>query len=157
MTPAFSQRIMMSPCLQRWVFLLLVCVLIASANQAVDATKIAYQTMRGETFTYDLKLMNADGKKPIKLTKGQASDFSPTWSPDGGQIAFASNRDGDYDLYVMNTKGDNTLQLTNNLHTIDLEPSWSPDGMQIAFASKKNSIYDVYCPPKFGPLSKPRL
>ena len=145
MAPAFSQRIVGVLCSQRVLFTLLMALLITLARHApADATKIAYLTMRGETFRYDLKVMNADGKKNITLTKGQASDFSPAWSPDGRQIAFASDRDRDFEIYVMDTKGDNTIQLTNNLHTIDLEPSWAPDGRQIAFASKKNSIYDVY-------------
>src|SRR5438034_522052 len=49
-----------------------------------------------------------------------------------GRIAFHSNRDGDFDIYVMNADGSGVTQLTHNtVHEFD--PIWSPNGQQIAF------------------------
>src|SRR6266513_1051978 len=49
-----------------------------------------------------------------------------------GTIAFHSNRDGDFDIYVMNADGSNVTQVTQN-DINEFDPIWSPDGKQIAF------------------------
>ncbi|MDE0205713.1 MAG: hypothetical protein OXP66_06780, partial [Candidatus Tectomicrobia bacterium] len=50
--------------------------------------------------------MNADGSGVTRLTDNDAADRSPAWSPDGQRIAFDSDRDGDFDIYVMNAAGE---------------------------------------------------
>ena len=48
------------------------------------------------------------------------------------QIAFVSDRNGNLEIYVMNTDGGKQRRLTNNRHD-DYSPSWSPDGKRIVF------------------------
>ncbi|MEQ1765107.1 MAG: carboxypeptidase regulatory-like domain-containing protein [Pyrinomonadaceae bacterium] len=69
---------------------------------------------------------------PQNLTNHLANERSPVWSPDGQKIAFASDRDGNWEIYVVNADGSNPLRLTNKL-AVDDEPTWSPDSRQIAF------------------------
>src|SRR5437660_1613090 len=60
-----------------------------------------------------------------------------------GTIAFHSNRDGDFDIYVMNADGSGVRQLTHTtVHEFD--PIWSPDGKQIAFQSDRDGDTDLY-------------
>ena len=48
--------------------------------------------------------MDADGGNQHNLTRNPGQDNYATWSPDGKKIAFISNRDGGYDVYVMEVK-----------------------------------------------------
>ena len=57
----------------------------------------------------------------------------PAYPGSNGKIAFASERDGDFEVYLMNADGSGQTRLTNN-PADDREPAWSPDGSRIAFA-----------------------
>ncbi len=60
-----------------------------------------------------------------------------------GHIVFQSDRDGDWDIYVLNVEDGELVQLTHN--TADDEyPVWSPDGRQIAFKSNRTGNFDIY-------------
>jgi Tol biopolymer transport system component len=70
-------------------------------------------------------------------------DSAGNWSPDGGEIAFESDIDGDMDIYVIGADGTGLRQLTGvepdgNAH--DEGPSWSPDGLQLAFTSGPDNL-----------------
>lgn len=62
--------------------------------------------------------------------------------PGGGQLAFASNRDGDYEIYLIDADGSNLRQLTHNT-AFDFDPAWSPDGAQIVFASSADGDPEI--------------
>jgi len=65
-----------------------------------------------------------------------SDETMPDWSPDGTRLAFASNRSGNYEIYITNADGSGEpLQLTDRPGS-DMNPDWSPDGSQIAFESK---------------------
>ena len=70
-----------------------------------------------------------------RLTNNSYHGLFPSWSPDGRSIAFQSYRDGNHEIYVMDSDGSNPRRLTNNSYH-DHSPSWSPDGRSIAFQSK---------------------
>jgi tricorn protease-like protein len=91
------------------------------------------------------------------LFTGEAGDVdeNPAWSPDGRRIAFDSNRDGNFDIFVMNSDGSEVVQLTRSLtaalsdwiwvHTAsDGHPAWSPDGSQIIFVSSRDNGMMTY-------------
>ncbi len=52
-------------------------------------------------------------------------------------MAFTSNRDGDWDIHVMDSDGSGVRQLTDS-PGLDDKPQWSPDGSSIAFATTRN-------------------
>ena len=78
--------------------------------------------------------MDEDGSNQTRLTDNSAIDSLPSWSPDGKKIAFASDRDGDYDIYVMDIDGSNQVNITD-ISEKQIDPSWSPDGSKIAFTN----------------------
>jgi eukaryotic-like serine/threonine-protein kinase len=74
----------------------------------------------------------------------------PSLSPDGRSVAFVSNRDGHYNLYVGLINGGNLVQITNDPN-LKSRPSWSPDGTTIAYARLNDSgVWDVWDIPALG-------
>ena len=84
--------------------------------------------------------MNPDGTELTRLTDDPGWDGTPAWSPDGTQIAFASERLGSPVIMLMNADGSDQRALTEATYA-SLMPVWSPDGAQIAFASTRS--YEV--------------
>jgi Tol biopolymer transport system component len=80
----------------------------------------------------DICLMDADGRRLVRLTNDPVSDGEPTWSPDGSRIAF--RREGD--IYTMKPDGADLTRLTTDAFAY--EPAWSPDGTKIAFTSRRD-------------------
>ena len=60
-----------------------------------------------------------------------------------GLIVFASDRSGNYEIYVLDPQTGLTTQLTNDPGN-DVEPQWSPDGEKIVFASDRDGDYELY-------------
>lgn len=84
---------------------------------------------------------------PTRLTKGTDVERQPVVSPDGKWLAFASDRDGDFDLYVMKAAPESAtnvpVKLTNNTVS-DTLPDWSPNGKRLAFARGRDGSREVY-------------
>lgn len=77
----------------------------------------------------DIYLINLNGSGLTKLTSNSGLNGFPSWSPDGRQIVFSSNRDGMHKIYVMNADGSNQHAVAER----GTQPSWSPDGSKILF------------------------
>jgi Tol biopolymer transport system component len=92
-----------------------------------DGTRIAYtfhSDRSGGEWPDDVYVMNADGSGKTNLTNHPARDINPHWSPDGTRITFASDRDGDLDIYTMAADGSDVAQVTTNSEVDDLDPDW---------------------------------
>jgi tetratricopeptide (TPR) repeat protein len=86
--------------------------------------------------------MHADGTFPRQVVAG-STDSDPEASPDGGQVTFMSRRDGNWEIYVVNTDGSDLRRLTHNPANDGL-PTWSPDGRHIAFVSDRDGGWAVW-------------
>ena len=60
-----------------------------------------------------------------RLTHDEKTNFYPTWSPDGKQILFDSERDGNTEIYVMKADGSSQTRLTNNIADDEVS-AWQP-------------------------------
>ena len=101
-----------------------------------DGQKIAYSF--GNSETYDIWTMNADGSGKAQLTQNYRS-FAPAWSPDNSKIAFVSDHEGDYHVYVVDADGQNQhrLNITASEVVREYAPTWSPDGTKVIFLAQK--------------------
>ena len=83
--------------------------------------------------------VGVDGKKmtPVVTSAGKLSHEEwPAWSPDGRLLVVSSTRDGNQELYRIQTDGQSIERLTND-PAIDAHPAWSPDGQWIAFSTSR--------------------
>jgi Tol biopolymer transport system component len=76
--------------------------------------------------------------KLARLTRDGATSEWPTWSADGSLLAYASNRSGNFEIYVRRTGGDEDVNVTRD-EGQDVQPAFSPDGNTIAFISTRSS------------------
>jgi dipeptidyl aminopeptidase/acylaminoacyl peptidase len=97
-----------------------------------------------------IALVNADGTgaRDGVVAVGPA-DRDPSWAPDGRRLAFMSNRDGNEEIYVLDTETGIQTRLTFN-PAQDHDPTWSPDGTRIAFASDRDGNQEIYVIPAAG-------
>ena len=74
------------------------------------------------------------GQPAVQLTTHPADDRAPTWSPDGRHLAFASERSGEWDLYLLDVAAasrapdDSAVRHLVNTGRRDVLPAWSPSG-----------------------------
>ena len=82
----------------------------------------------------------------LRLSYGEWDDISPALSPDGEKIAFASNRSGYWDIYLLEIESGITTQITDT-KAYDGAPSWSPDSTWIASESYIDNSLEILVQP----------
>ncbi len=100
----------------------------------------------------DLYRVSASGGTAVPLTVGEAHEMMPVWSPDGKMLAFASDRYGNFDVFVMPAEGGEARRLTAH-SSRDLPTAFTPDGKEVLFnAPRQDTARSVRFPSRFPQL-----
>jgi tricorn protease len=106
---------------------------IASVDISSTGTRLTVSA-RGEIFSIP-------GEKGIKRNLTGSSgvhERNPVWSPDGKNIAFLSDKTGEFEIYIQDAEGaKDAIQLTSGADTYIFDIKWSPDSKKIAWSDKK--------------------
>jgi len=104
-----------------------------------------YSEIGVPTYTFDIFVSKPDGTDPINLTSNPAADADPSWSRDGKQIVFTSDRSGAFEIYSMQSDGSDVRRLTTDgaAYTVTAasaysSPRFSPDSKKIAFVGRRD-------------------
>ena len=69
-------------------------------------------------------------------------NMAPCWSPDGKEIAYYSNRDGNNEIYILNLDNGENIRITNNNRS-DVLPKFSPNGLRLVFFSGEKGAHQI--------------
>ncbi len=101
-------------------------------SPALSASQIAFECAG------DIWIVSRDGGNARRLTNGAGRESGPHFSPDGTQIAFTGEYDGNIDVYVVAAAGGTPRRLTYHPGP-DVAVGWTPDGKNILFNSNRDS------------------
>jgi hypothetical protein len=115
-----------------------------------DGLTILFESERLNPPAPELWAMNADGSNPRPLiVNGTPSDRPFAYHPDGSQIVFQSNRDGNTEIYKMNADASGQTNLSRH-PAADANADWSPDGTRIAWDSARTGNREIWTMDPFG-------
>jgi len=103
--------------------------LILSIREGKDIHLFAYQP-----FLEDWSGIGYTALPLTRITTGPYQDINPAVSPDGAKVAFASNRNGPWDIFILDLNSGEIQQFTDS-YAYDGNPTWSPDGQWLAYES----------------------
>ncbi|MEA2559452.1 MAG: eukaryotic-like serine/threonine-protein kinase [Acidobacteriota bacterium] len=102
--------------------------MVGSVSVSPDGEWITFQ---GAAPREDLFVARSDGSGVRQLTNDVHKDRLPRWSPDGGSIAFYSNRSGRWEIWTVRADGGDLRQVTRTAGPSLTRPIWSPDGRRL--------------------------
>jgi TolB protein len=119
-----------------WSAVLLAYGAVGQAGELAGHQLLITTVRTGDTEVFVVDPDMGDARNLTRSPKSE--DRYPCWSPDGKRVAFTSNRDGTYNLYVMDADGANVRQLTHETSpTVCYMPSWSGDWIVFGLHGKK--------------------
>ncbi len=121
-----------------------------------QGNRLAYVQNVFDPNIWRLNGISSDRKRgpPVKLIASTREDEGAQYSPDGKKIAFQSDRSGRYEIWVCESDGRNTVQLTFDSNMAG-SPSWSHDGKWIYFGSNRTGDWQVWKMPSAGGQAVP--
>ena len=125
-------------------FCTVICALFSTklSFTQVDARMLQYPDVSKTQITFyyggDLWVVPKEGGIANKLTNAKGEEILPRFSPDGSQIAFSGNYNGNIDIYIIPSMGGITKRVTHH-GMFDRMDDWYPDGSKIIYASSMES------------------
>ena len=107
-----------------------------------DRTRIAYSSMRAGS--YDLYLMDADGKNPRRLTTDPGSEGEPVWAPDGSRLIYTATPAGGVPQLVSVRADGTEPRVITSSPGGNRSADVSPDGRRVAFVSLRDGNPEIY-------------
>ena len=124
------------------LILLSLCLPAAIASAEIDARMLRYpdvsQTHIAFVYAGDIWLVEKSGGTAHRLSSPAGEELFPRFSPDGTQLAFSANYDGNSDIYVIPSMGGTPVRMTHHPDA-ELLSDWTPDGEQLLFSSRRAS------------------
>ncbi len=121
---------------------------IISASWSPSGGQLAYvsfESRKPVVYVHEV----ANGRRRL-LANFRGSNSAPAWSPDSKQIAITLSRDGNSQVYAMESSGGTEPRRLSKSDGIDTEPVYSPDGKSIYFVSDRGGAPQVYRMPAAG-------
>lgn len=108
-------------------------------------TRIAYitQTGAGENARYALIVADSDGHNPQTVVRSNEPLLSPSWSPDGGRLAYVSFERGNSAIYIQDI-ATGSRELVSSFRGINASPEFSPDGGRLALTLSRSGNPEIY-------------
>jgi serine/threonine protein kinase len=106
--------------------------------------RLMYSSTTGGT--YQLWEMQTPGSVefPVTETMGRVRDVHPVISPDGGSVAFYSNRSGNWDVWLLRSGRQKSLVRLTSDPSNEMYPAWSHDGKRVSFTSDRERTGDIW-------------
>lgn len=111
--------------------------------RGIFSTRLAYIVVNHQTNKYILEVADVDGYNPHALLTSSDPIMSPSWSPNGREIAYVSFEKKHAAIYVQNV-ATGSRRLISDFEGINGAPAWSPDGRKLALVLSKDGTPNVY-------------
>jgi TolB protein len=113
-----------------------------SPHVSPDNTRIAFESLGRNGF--QIKMYSLILGRLVNFPEIGGTNITPTWSPDGREIAYSSSRSGDPEIWISDVNGNLARRITN-LRGPDAEPVYNPrTGSQIAWTSGRSGLPQIY-------------
>jgi TolB protein len=112
-----------------------------------DATRVAGRPSQTAGQGKEIYISDYDGANQVRFTVNRSLNLSPSWSPNGGLLAYTSYTSGFPDIYVANlgAPGRALARPAHGTEEVQNQLSaWSPDGRQLAFMSNRSGYNNIW-------------